>query len=69
MTYLYFPKGKLKAVFGMEDLSNGMWQYPALKSNVVKYLDPFNLENMFFDFWHGPSEFPGNLVKSSVIDN
>ena len=32
----------------MEDLSNGMWQYPAPKSNVVKYLDPFNLENLTF---------------------
>ena len=25
LTYLYFPKGELKAVFGIEGLSNGMW--------------------------------------------
>ena len=25
LTYLYFPKGELKGVFGIEDLSNGMW--------------------------------------------
>ena len=25
LTYLYFLKGELKAVFGMEDLSKGMW--------------------------------------------
>ena len=24
-TYSYFPKGELKVVFGIEDLSNGMW--------------------------------------------
>ena len=37
----------------MEDLSNGMWQYAGLKSNVVKYLDPFHLENMSVTFGMG----------------
>ena len=52
----------------MENLSNGMWQYLALKSNVVKYLAPFSFENVF-NLQHGPSEFPCDLVQSSVIDN
>ena len=36
LTYSYFPKGELKANFGIEGLSNGMWWYPAQRSNVVR---------------------------------
>ena len=36
LTYSYFPKGELNVVFGIEDLSKGIWWYPALKSRVEK---------------------------------
>ena len=65
--YSNFPKGELKAVFGIEGLSNGMWWEPALRSNVVKYVAPFSLEKNVLYFWHGPCELSGYLVKSSVI--
>ena len=34
-----------------------MWQYPAVKSNVVKYLDPFSLENLSLTFGMGQVNF------------
>ena len=46
LMYSYFPKGKLKAVLGMDDSSRGMWWYPAWRSKVVKYVAPSSLENI-----------------------
>ena len=38
LIYSYFPKGDVKAVLGIEDLSKGIWCYPACRSDVEKYL-------------------------------
>ena len=48
----------------MEDLSSGMWWYPALKSNVVKYLAPFSFENMSSTFGMGQVTFLVTLFRA-----
>ena len=42
--YSYFPISEVNAVLGIDDLSSGMWWYPAHRSNVEKYFAPFNWE-------------------------
>ena len=42
LMYSYFPNGEVKAVFGMDASSKGMWWYPAQRSNVEKYFAPFS---------------------------
>ena len=46
LMYSYFPNGKVNAVLVIEDSSKGIWWYPACRSNVEKYLAPFNWEKI-----------------------
>ena len=51
--YAYFPKGKVNAFLGIDDSSNGMWWYPAHRSNVEKYFAPFSWEKISSTFGIG----------------
>ena len=46
----YFLNGEMNAVLGIDDSSNGMWWYPAHRSNVEKYFAPFNWEKISSTF-------------------
>ena len=64
LMYSYFLKGELKAVFGIEGLSNGMWWEPAQRSNVVKKVAPFNLEKMSSTLGTGQVNFLVTLLRA-----
>ena len=38
LMYSYFSEGEVNAVLGIEDLSKGIWWYPARGSNVENIL-------------------------------
>ena len=65
-TFMYsnLPKVELNAIFGMEGLSKGMWWYPALRSEVVKYVAPFSLEKMSSTFGMGHVNFLVTLLRA-----
>ena len=46
LIYSYFPKGEVNAVLGIEDLSKGIWWYPACRSNIEKCFALFNWEKI-----------------------
>ena len=46
LIYSYFPNDEVNAVLGIEDLSKGIWWYPAHRFNIEKYFVPFNWEKL-----------------------
>ena len=63
LIYLYFPKGDVKVVLGMEDLTKGIWCYPVHKSNVEKYFAPFNLQKISSTLCIGQINFLVTLLS------
>ena len=57
LMYLYFPNGEVNAVLGIEDLSEGILWYSSCRSNVEKYLAPFNWEEISFTLGMGQINF------------
>ena len=62
--YSNLLKSELNAVFGMDGLSKGMWWYPALRSKVVKYVAPFNLEKISSTLGMGHVNFLVTLLRA-----
>ena len=46
LIYSYFPNGEVNAVLGIEDLSKGIWWFPACRSNVETSFAQFNWEKI-----------------------
>ena len=65
----YLPNSEENAVLGIDDSSNGIWWYPACKSNVEKYFAPFNQEKNILYFWHVPDKFLYDLIECMVVNN
>ena len=63
LMYLYFPNGEVNAVLGIEDLSKGIWWYPAHRSNIEKYFPPFNEEKISSTFGMGQINFCVTLLR------
>ena len=38
-----------------------------INPKIEKYFTPFNLEKNVLNFWHGPSEFPGDFVQCMIV--
>ena len=66
--YSYFPNGEVTAVLGVEDSSKGIWWYPACRSNIEKYLAPFNWEKISSTFGMD-QKFPCDLIKCAVVSD
>ena len=60
----YFPNGEVNAVLGIDDLFNGIWWYPAHRSNVEKYFGPFNWEKISSAFGIGQINFLVTLLSA-----
>ena len=54
----------LRLRFGMDDLSHGIWWYPACRSNVDKYFAPFNWEKISSTFGMSQINFLVTLLST-----
>ena len=62
--YSYFPNGKVNAVYGIDDSSNGIWWYPAHRSNVERYFASFSWEKISSTFVMGHINFHVTLLSA-----
>ena len=61
--YPYFPKGDVKAVFGIEASLKGMCWYPAWESNVEKIFHTIQLGEDVFNLGHRPDKLYSGLYN------
>ena len=64
LIYSYFPNGEVNAAFGMDASSQGIWWYPAERSNVEKYLAPFSWEKISSTLGMGLMSFLVTLLSA-----